>query len=311
MKTSVLIANYNYSNYICEAIDSILDQTHRPDQIIIVDDGSDDDSVSKVTEKYAGNTRLTLIANVTNRGQIFSLNQAYENASGDVIFFLDADDLYKPNHIENILNVFKERPDIDVVLSGYEMFGETEQLCLNSANSRCLGYSILSSKFDLDYYGKYAEGFCSTGAIHDRLAKKIFPFSTDWNDYSSGHADLPLMYGAAILGGKKYYVAEGQVRYRMHGSNHSSLSNEHAFNYLSYVLSEKIKTHYWEKNRFDEKTIPLMIPYEFRTITLPSKIELLNYCRLTWRTGANWRFKIKMCLKLLRYYQRQQKTTRT
>ncbi|MGB9499230.1 MAG: glycosyltransferase family 2 protein [Dissulfuribacterales bacterium] len=81
MKISVLINNYNYEKYVCDAVKSVLQQSLLPDEIIVVDDGSSDDSVFRLKQKFGAESRVKVISK-ENNGQLSSFNTGYQIASG-------------------------------------------------------------------------------------------------------------------------------------------------------------------------------------------------------------------------------------
>ncbi len=89
---SVVINNYNYALYLSTAIDSALNQTYAPIEVIVIDDGSTDNS-GNVLEGYKGRIRVVRKA---NGGQASTYNRGYLEASGELILFLDADDMLEP-----------------------------------------------------------------------------------------------------------------------------------------------------------------------------------------------------------------------
>ena len=93
MRTTCLINNYNYEEYVLDAIQSALNQTVSFDEIIVVDDGSCDRSVELLKENYSSCDRIKLIFK-ENGGQMSCFYEGFIKSSGDLIFFLDADDLY-------------------------------------------------------------------------------------------------------------------------------------------------------------------------------------------------------------------------
>lgn len=112
---SVLVANYNYAEYIGKAIDSVLGQTYWNFEIIICDDGSKDNSC-KVVEKYmACDSRIKLIKK-ENNGQASALNSAYQESKGEIILILDADDCFTPNKIEKVVNKFRSNVDAGFIV---------------------------------------------------------------------------------------------------------------------------------------------------------------------------------------------------
>jgi glycosyltransferase involved in cell wall biosynthesis len=105
-KVSVIIPTYNRGNLIINSIKSVLNQTFRNLEVIVVDDGSTDnteDEVNKITDK-----RIKYIKLSSNRGGSNARNVGIKNATGQFISFQDSDDIFYPNKIEkqikNIIN---------------------------------------------------------------------------------------------------------------------------------------------------------------------------------------------------------------
>lgn len=112
VKFSVIIPNYNNAQYITRAIKSVLVQTYENWELIIIDDGSTDDSLQKIHE--FDDKRILLIAN-ENRGVSYSRNVGLEKASGDYVIFIDSDDWIEPWLMEYINGaVEKEATDFFV-----------------------------------------------------------------------------------------------------------------------------------------------------------------------------------------------------
>ena len=117
MKASILIANYNNENFIEDCINSLLHQTYKNIEIIFFDDQSSDNSIKKV--KKFDNVNLIINSKEKKKfgcyNQINSYREAFNKSSGDLIFFLDSDDYYKVNKIEEIIKVFKENPNLKII----------------------------------------------------------------------------------------------------------------------------------------------------------------------------------------------------
>lgn len=106
---SVLIANYNYANYIGRAIQSTLEQTYSNLEIVICDDGSTDSSRDVIESFISKDTRIKLICQ-QNEGQSSAFNTAYAAAKGEIICFLDSDDLFYAEKIEKVVEAFSSNP---------------------------------------------------------------------------------------------------------------------------------------------------------------------------------------------------------
>ena len=105
---SVIIANYNYARFLPACIDSVLAQTHPRVEIIVVDDGSTDNS-REVLAGYGSRVRAMF---QSNGGQASAINTGVAASAGEVICLLDADDGWYPGKVEAVLRVFNQNPDV-------------------------------------------------------------------------------------------------------------------------------------------------------------------------------------------------------
>ncbi len=111
LRVSVCITCHNYGRFLDESIRSALDQTHRYVEVIVVDDGSTDDS-RDVAAKYADRVHVVFHE---RKGQAAAAAAAAELATGDVIVFLDADDLLEPRICERVAATFAANPELVLV----------------------------------------------------------------------------------------------------------------------------------------------------------------------------------------------------
>lgn len=101
---SVVVAVYNIEDYICECVDSIINQTIQPEEIILVDDGSTDRSSALCDEYAEKNTNIRVI-HQKNAGLSAARNTGIEHAQGVWVYFVDGDDILAPDAIESFLAV--------------------------------------------------------------------------------------------------------------------------------------------------------------------------------------------------------------
>jgi glycosyltransferase involved in cell wall biosynthesis len=105
---SVLINNYNYGPFLGEAIDSALSQTYGNVEVVVVDDGSADNS-REVIASY-GNRIVAVIKE--NGGQASAFNAGFVASKGEIICFLDSDDLFLPEKVSRVVEIFADNPQI-------------------------------------------------------------------------------------------------------------------------------------------------------------------------------------------------------
>ncbi len=102
IKASIIISSYNYGRYVGEAIESALLQTYTPTEIIVVDDGSTDDS-RQVISPYVDRVRVVF---KENGGQASAFNLGFARSRGDIIIFLDSDDTLLPDAVAQAVPLF-------------------------------------------------------------------------------------------------------------------------------------------------------------------------------------------------------------
>jgi len=105
---SILINNYNYGCFLKTAINSALAQTYKELEIIIVDDGSTDNSL-EIINSY-GDRIISIVKE--NAGQASAFNAGFSQSHGEIICFLDADDLFVPTKVEKIVEAFNFAPEV-------------------------------------------------------------------------------------------------------------------------------------------------------------------------------------------------------
>ena len=114
---SVIIPVYNCRKYIAEAIESVINQTYKPYEIIVVDDGSDDNSAA-IIKNYPN----VLYFYQQNKGTSSALNNGLRKVTGNFIAFNDADDLWEKNKLEKQIQKLNDDKTIDVIFSYHKRF---------------------------------------------------------------------------------------------------------------------------------------------------------------------------------------------
>ena len=116
-RVSVIIPSYNAAKYLPEALESILNQTRKADEIILIDDGSTDN-----TEQLISSYPEVIYFKQENSGTAAALNEGIKKSSGDILAFLDADDIWMPDKINLQLNALQQNPAIDMIFGWIEQF---------------------------------------------------------------------------------------------------------------------------------------------------------------------------------------------
>lgn len=207
LKISVIIPVYNQALFIAEAIESILNQTHKVDEIVVVDDGSTDD-LKNALKPY--NKSIILVNHTMNKGVAAARNSGIEKAKHELILFQDADDIAMENRVEYCVHAFQDR-EVFYVRGLLQNFIEPDQK----------GFKLLADKESL--IAMHSPG---TGSLAVR--KKIFN--------QIGLFDITLMLAEDIdwemrARDKGFYptiINELLIKRRLHANNISHLTVEAA-----------------------------------------------------------------------------------
>lgn len=125
MKYSVVIPLYNKEHYIAGTLRSVLTQTFPDYEVIVVDDGSTDHSLQACKEVRSDKIR---VVQQVNQGVSAARNKGIELAAGEYICFLDADDTWHPDYLQNIETIVQKYPQSDIFVTAYRII---------YANGRC------------------------------------------------------------------------------------------------------------------------------------------------------------------------------
>jgi len=205
----VIIPNYNYARFVGQAIDSVLNQTHSDIEIIVVNNGSTDNSLEVL--KGFGN-RIFLV-DQENMGQSGARKSGLSRATGDFIAFLDADDFWEPTKIEKQMLLFS--PKTELVYCGIRRFNENSQQYISTHlpifKGSCESAIINHPGLSIVLSGE------STAIFTRTLVEKVGGFDPKLN--SAAGWDF-------FRRCSKYtnfdFVPEALTNYRVHGSNMSN-----------------------------------------------------------------------------------------
>ncbi|MBR6127105.1 glycosyltransferase family 2 protein [bacterium] len=128
-KVSIIIPVYNVKPYLEEALDSVINQTYKNLEIIVVDDGSDDGS-EKICDEYTIKDNRIVLIRQKNAGLSAARNTGLDNMNGDFVGFLDADDVYHPEMIQKMLESMLF-DNADCIVCKHVTFDETKKISFN------------------------------------------------------------------------------------------------------------------------------------------------------------------------------------
>jgi glycosyltransferase involved in cell wall biosynthesis len=311
VKFSVLINNYNYGRFVREAVDSALAQTLPPHEIIVVDDGSTDDSPALLRERYADRQRVKIIAQ-KNGGQFAAIAAGIDAADGDIVCLLDADDRYQPDYLASLSALYQEKPWIDLAFCRFNLigdpacFGKTRNAIWGKpAGDYDYGTTAVLTYFYFKRRGTFMIGnVTSCLSLRLDLARRLRLGEAGRRWATPIQADYALLLGASMLGARKYYFARELVDYRVHGKNHwADCPKKSAAERRQNRENYKVLFEFYQRasGLTDERVKDL--PAETLTVPAPTKTHRKTYQRLgkffRWENG-----RLRQRVPLLKRFKR-------
>ena len=245
---SIIMPNYNGEKYIEESLNTVLNQTYKNWELLIIDDCSKDKSVEIIREKY-NDKRIKLIELKENKGSSHARNIGLEISKGKYIAFLDSDDLWLDEFLEKQVRFLKEN-EVSLVYSSYYIIDENSEEILNPyVVKNKVGYKdilkflpigMLTSVYDTEKIGKYYFDE-SLGSIRDdyvywlKILKKL--------DFAYTNSEILAKYRihAKSVTGKKYKMILPQFKVYY---NIEKLGLMKSLYYLLYWSLHGIKKYY-------------------------------------------------------------------
>ncbi|MBB1070182.1 glycosyltransferase family 2 protein [Limosilactobacillus sp. RRLNB_1_1] len=114
MKISIIVPIYNVQNLLQKSLQSILDQSYKDYEVILIDDGSTDESL-KVARKFTKKDNRFRIYATSNQGLAAARNEGLKYITGPITYFMDADDQLSPNFLDIMNGYFEKHPDVEVI----------------------------------------------------------------------------------------------------------------------------------------------------------------------------------------------------
>jgi len=217
MKITVAIAVYNGASTIRATLDSVLSQTLPPEEILVVNDGSTDETAS-ILRLYG--TRVTVIEQ-ENKGLSGARNVLCQQAKGDLIAFLDADDIWHPRYLETQRHLFESHPDAVAFFTGHVNFRGDEDIRWDAEPLHALSTEMIPPAEFLKRYTRATGPFASPSycCVPRRVLEAIG--SEPFDDEMRVCDDAYLFYLLALEGSVSYTSAQ-LVAYRLTSGSLSS-----------------------------------------------------------------------------------------
>ncbi|MBQ7707419.1 MAG: glycosyltransferase [Lachnospiraceae bacterium] len=219
MKISVVMASYNGASYITEQLNSIDNQSINPDEIIIVDDASTDNTVSLI-RNFFDNTDIDgkLVVHEKNMGYKNTFLEALQYAGGDIIFFCDQDDIWQENKIERMSAVIRDNEGIKSLNTSYKLIdSDGNDVAENIRNKKRDKDSRLLYNISLNDILAYNAAMGCTMAFTKDIKDLLVEHINEIKTYNIPH-DWMINIIAAMNNGL-FMLNEPLIYYRLHDGN--------------------------------------------------------------------------------------------
>ena len=198
MNISVLLSVYKNEKpeYLEQALESVsIEQTHKPDQIVLVEDGPLPDSLEEIVQSFKfkvqnnGNTTFTIVKLPKNGGLTKALNEGLKYVTGDLIARMDSDDISEPHRFERQEAYLESHPDVDIISGSLQEF-DAEHECLNvrhypQTHEECVKFIVKA---------------CPLAHPSVMMRKRIFDEGLKYDERYRMSQDIKLWYDAVLAG---------------------------------------------------------------------------------------------------------------
>jgi len=237
---SVLICTYNYARFLSQCLETVCGQTRPPDEVIVVDDGSEDETAD-VLRRFPDVRYIRQ----NHEGKSAAFNRAFSEARGDIVCHLDADDFWMPTKLEQVCGELQQRPSIGGVIHETLHVGEDgEPIQLpyaavpfpESTILTCEGVEEMGFLYPLPRARGLMAGNPNTVCARRAALLDMFPVPA-----RMGLAVDAIFLAGAIRFGLLYLPSE-LAAYRHHGQNawlRNPRAHQHIVDFLEFLLANK------------------------------------------------------------------------
>lgn len=243
---SVVVNNYNYAPFLTQCLDSVLDQLHSGDELVVVDDDSSDDSLA-ILERYRKRGAIKLVAQ-ENGGQMSAVRRGLNEASGELLVLLDSDDYLLGGYLERLREIYGEKPEVDFVFTRARVGGEDARMARKvekllarmELQPGIVGPTRWAVIMFHEFVGTPTSGlsFRKTLWTEMRILPRVLDGALIFGPYLKiilrwvrpallkrrFYADGVLVRTASALGANKFYNHQAGYFYRIHGHNSWAMS---------------------------------------------------------------------------------------
>lgn len=266
VKVTVVLPVWNRARTLNTSIESVLAQKYANYELIVVDDGSDDDSYQIASAAAAKDARVRVIRCPERSGVSRARNLALEAAKGEIIAYLDSDNIWLPDYLAVSVGAFVSRPDADAIYTGQYVFDQTDLTQLAAIRFAPMNHSLLEQHnyIDLNCF-VHRRNVIEKGVRFDETLRRL----VDWDLILRINEHFRIVSVPAVL--SCYY----------HNAAENTITKTESLEYPLVRIAERV----------DRKDRPRTVALEHRVVVVIPSFEALEH--------------LKLCLESLEGYSKQ------
>ena len=251
---SVIVPCYNLENYIENTIRSVLNSSHHDIELLLINDGSTDNTLNIIKQYEASDHRVKII-NKKNEGVSSARNMGIKASTGEYIYFLDGDDSIKGDLFEVALKVFKGNNEIDIFSFGFDIVNENDIQLKNYSFQKYHNRKFTNEDFlNLFFTKKLRQHICSLIVKKEVLINNQIIFSQDVSYSEDQEVQVKILLNSHFI----YYNATAYFHYL---KRETSAMNSLKINFDSLIVFRRLKLY------LEQKTNTIKLKHNFNNYT--------------------------------------------
>lgn len=200
---SIIVPVYKVEKYLSKCIDSLINQTYKNIEIILVDDGSPD-NCGKICDEYASKDERIKVIHKENEGLSAARNDGMDICTGEYVTFVDSDDYISYSFCEDLMNAINEN-NADIAICNIKKFIDGESVKEEKIDLETKVYTFKETIYNLISLGDYYD--CAWGKIYSKkvLEGLYFPVGRIWEDSATTYKLYHKANKVAVINAKHYY----------------------------------------------------------------------------------------------------------
>ena len=251
---SIIVPAYNVKKYICRCLNSIISQTYKNLEIIVVDDGSIDES-GKICDEFARKDKRIKVIHKENGGLSDARNIGIDESSGEYLAFVDSDDYIRNDYIEVLLDAITKK-DADIAICNYIKIPENKKYVkIRNKTEKLICYN--SNQMLRNWHGKYKH----IETVAWNKLYRAFLFKEKEIKYPVGYYNEDVQTTHLLVKNSKKIVITNQILYYYVQRKDSIMGTITRKKVDDALVSQNIRLCFFENNQYEDAYNRLLIKF--------------------------------------------------